>query len=77
MSDSTRATSIQKLNRLEKLNLDGNNLTELPAEIGDLKKLKSLSVSGNPLTVDAIHLALKSWRKEDCPLILQVRTNKG
>ena len=29
--------------------MDGNNLTELPAEIGDLKKLGSLSVSNNQL----------------------------
>ena len=52
-------TSIQKLNRLERLYLDGNNLTELPAGIGDLKELRSLSVIGNPLTVDALKFALK------------------
>jgi len=42
-------TSIQKLNRLELLYLDGNNLSELPAEIGDLKELRLLSVSNNQL----------------------------
>ena len=42
-------TSIQKLNRLQLLNLDGNNLTELPAEIGDLKELMILSVTNNQL----------------------------
>ena len=42
-------TSIQKLNRLKWLNLDGNNLTELPAEIGELKELWSLKVSNNQL----------------------------
>ena len=52
-------TSIQKLNRLELLYLDGNNLTELPAGIGDLKELLRLCVCGNPLTVDAIKFALK------------------
>ena len=39
--------------------MDGNKLAELPADIGDLKELRSLSVSGNPLTVDAIKFALK------------------
>ena len=42
-------TSIQKLNRLQCLYLDGNNLSELPAEIGDLKKLMVLKVSNNQL----------------------------
>ena len=42
-------TSIQKLNRLSQLYLEGNNLTELPAEIGDLKELWELRVSNNQL----------------------------
>ena len=42
-------TSIQKLNRLQWLDLDGNNLTELPAEISDLKELMVLKVSNNQL----------------------------
>ena len=33
----------------------GNKLTELPSEIGDLKELRRLTVSGNPLTSDAKH----------------------
>ena len=46
-------TSIQKLNQLERLHLNHNELTELPSEIGDLKEL---DVSGNPLPSDAIHV---------------------
>ena len=42
-------TSIQKLNRLKVLYLDGNKLTELPVEIGDLKELWFLSVTNNQL----------------------------
>ena len=42
-------SSIQKLNKLEQLYLDGNNFTELPAEIGDLKELRQLHVSNNQL----------------------------
>ena len=38
--------SIQRLTKLEELHLDGNKLTELPAEIGDLRKL---SMSNNQL----------------------------
>ena len=34
---------------IERLLLDGNNLTELPAEIGDLKELRHLSVRNNQL----------------------------
>ena len=57
-------TSIQKLNRLrdsalQGLFLDGNNLTELPAETGAPGELRKLYVSDNPLTVDAIQFALK------------------
>ena len=49
-------TSIQKLHQLEKLHLYDNRLTELPSEIGDLKELRRLDVSGNPLSMDAIHV---------------------
>ena len=48
--------SIQKLNQLEGLHLEGNKLTELPSGIGDLKELRRLYVSGNPLSMDAIHV---------------------
>ena len=42
-------TSIHRLTKLESLFLDGNKLTELPAEIGDLRELRVLSVSNNQL----------------------------
>ncbi|CAH3187991.1 unnamed protein product, partial [Porites lobata] len=42
-------TSIQRLTKLKWLQLDGNNLTELPAEIGDLRELRELWVSHNQL----------------------------
>ena len=53
-------TSIQRLTKLERLYLDGNKLTELPAEISDLEEL---GVNHNPLTVDAIRRALKLRKK--------------
>ena len=56
-------TSIQRLTKLAVLYLYGNKLTELPAEIGDLRKLWELNVSHNPLTVDAIRRALKLGKK--------------
>ena len=43
--------------------MSGNKLTELPAEIGDLRELRVLSVGRNPLTVDAIRRALKLRKK--------------
>ena len=42
-------TSIQRQTKLEKLDLDGNKLTELPAEISDLRELRVLSVNNNQL----------------------------
>ena len=42
-------TSIQRLTKLEKLDLDGNKLTELPAEISDFRELRELSMSNNQL----------------------------
>ena len=56
-------TSIQRLTKLEKLDLSGNKLTELPAEISDIRELRELGVIRNPLTVDAVKRALKLRRK--------------
>ena len=56
-------TSIQRMTKLERLHLDGNKLTELPAEISDLRELRELGVIFNPLTVDAIRRALKLRKK--------------
>ena len=43
-------TSIQRLTKLQLLHLDRNKLTELPAEIGDLRELSwVLSVNNNQL----------------------------
>ena len=41
--------SIHRLTKLEGLHLDGNKLTELPAEIGDLRELRRLLVRNNQL----------------------------
>ena len=43
--------------------MSGNKLTELPAEINDLRELRELSVIRNPLTVDAVRRALKLRKK--------------
>ena len=42
-------TSIHRLTKLEKLDLSGNKLTELPAEINDLRELRELWVRNNQL----------------------------
>ena len=42
-------TSIQKLTKLAVLYLNGNKLTELPAEISDLRELRELGVNNNQL----------------------------
>ena len=42
-------TSIQRLTKLEVLVLDGNKLTELPAEIVDLRELRGLMMVNNQL----------------------------
>ena len=42
-------TSIQRLTKLEVLNLSGNKLTELPSEISDLRELRGLWVRDNQL----------------------------
>ena len=58
-------TSIQKLNRLTALHLNNNKLTELPSEIGDLlKELMWLEVSGNPLSMDAMHVLVRLEMKK-------------
>ena len=43
--------------------MTGNKLTELPAEIGDLRELRFLSVIHNPLTVDGIRCTLELKKK--------------
>ena len=42
-------TSIQRLTKLEELDLSGNKLTELAAEISDLRELRELWVRNNQL----------------------------
>ena len=61
-------TSIQRLTKLEKLDLDGNKLTELPAEISDLRELRELSMSNNQLVgfptqrLTKLKLAVLEWK---------------
>ena len=60
-------TSIQRLTKLEKLDLDGNKLTELPAEISDFREL---SMSNNQLVglptsiqrLTKLKLAVLEWK---------------
>ena len=47
-------TSVQQLKKLLSLDLNGNQLTDLPEWIGDLKELGRLNVSDNPFTVDGM-----------------------
>ena len=56
-------TSIQRLTKLIKLYLGANKLTELPPGIGDLRELKELYVTGNPLIVDAVRCLQKLKKK--------------
>ena len=63
-------TSIQRLTKLEKLDLDGNKLTELPAEISDLRELRELRMSNNQLVgfptsiqrLTKLKLAVLEWK---------------
>ena len=56
--------------KLEKLDLDGNKLTELPAEISDLRELRELSMSNNQLVglptsiqrLTKLKLAVLEWK---------------
>jgi leucine-rich repeat protein SHOC2 len=43
-------SQIGQLKNLKSLDLSGNSLTGLPAELGQLKKLETLNVSNNQLT---------------------------
>lgn len=43
-------SGVQKLSNLTELDLDHNNLTTIPAEIGQLSNLEVLDVSDNPIT---------------------------
>lgn len=43
-------SGVQKLSGLTELDLDHNNLTAIPAEIGQLSNLEILDVSDNPIT---------------------------
>ena len=58
------------LTKLEKLDLDGNKPSELPAEISDLRELRELSMSNNQLVglptsiqrLTKLKLAVLEWK---------------
>ena len=52
----------------EELNLGGNQLTSVPAEIGQLTSLRELNLSGNQLT--SVPAAIRELRAAGCDVHL-------